>query len=64
MAFDKHKTHGKGLSKHEHPENKKSKEKKPFGEGTHTDKDRNLDSYDKEQKHDKELGEKGKKEDS
>ena len=59
MAFDKHTTHGK----EEHPkhderdDNKINKKKKPFEEGSNTDKGRNLDAYDKEQKNDKELGE-------
>jgi hypothetical protein len=55
MAFDKIKPGKKEISENDQ---KKLKKKKPFEEGSHTEKGGNLDSYDKEQKNDKELGEK------
>lgn len=55
MAFDKHKAPAKEIQRHHRDEEKK---KKPFSEGSNTGKNKNLDSYDKEQKVDKELGEK------
>jgi ribosome assembly protein YihI (activator of Der GTPase) len=58
MAFDKHKAPGKQVHATNHPDEKKEKKKKPFGEGSKSDQGGNLDSYDKEQKIDKELGEK------
>jgi hypothetical protein len=58
MAFDKHKTRGKKISEDDQTEEKKMIKKKPFEEGSRTDKGKNLDGYDKEQKDDKELAEK------
>jgi len=63
MAFDKHTPAGKEHFKHNRDregthEKNDEKKKKPFEEGTNSEKGRNLDAYDKEQKHDKELGEK------
>lgn len=66
MAFDKHQAptkqihehHGKQEKKDHHEHDKKEQKKKPFAEGSNSVKGRNLDSYDKEQKIDKELGEK------
>jgi hypothetical protein len=61
MAFDKHTTRKKEIPEDEQNDAKQMKKKKPFEEGTRTDKGdkgKNLDSYDKEQKNDKELVEK------
>ena len=58
MAFDKNKAPHTSGRDHDQDDSKKMKKKKPFTEGSHTDKGKHLDSYDKEQKNDKELAEK------
>ena len=60
MAFDKNSTRKKEISKNDQHDEKEMKKKKPFEEGTNTDNGKNLDSYDEEQKNDKELVEKKK----